>query len=501
MRILIYAGLLLLRPLMSSGLGATMDPDVCGIDFSEEVRDVLRRRESWEIFMKSIANRQDILQQRKEAWSQYSKTLQNYSSSLTKDLRSMAETMSSFYNEQISRLEESRQVKEETRIEKATLEEKRERLRKWQEYRESLSKYSESSTREICKVVEKIVEKLVTEINTLERIEEMKTETTTKKEESVQEVKETKVEETKVEEKKEENKVEERKEETKAEERKEETKVEEKREEKKVEEKKEEKIDEKSVKIERSTYRFMSKLLDLVDYNFRRFTRDSKQVDWSTESKTTQEHYESYTELRTELTNEEITRLDSVKQLSDKVVTCARLGRTDFEGLATINEELARIKNAHKFSQKNQVSSQWASDWLMRLDLTLKKSMTSRSTVSSHSKSVQKSFTDLKKQSSEHKSVASWSQMRSEELLSQAESTGRVDMESVKTIVKSSMKITDERSEETSTWLSKVEESTTSSSMWTSQSKEFWSEASFEQVESKKSSLSTSESFSSISTI
>lgn len=450
-----------------------MDPDVCGIDFSDEVRDILRRRESWELYMKAIASRQDILQERMESWKQYSKVLENYSSSVTKDLRSMASVMSNFYSEQMTRLEESRKVTTETRVEKTTIEEKRERLRKWQEYREELNKYSEVS--EIRKVVEKIIENLVKEITNLERMEEMKSEKTeTKQETKVEEKKEVNVEGKK--EEKKEVKVEERKEEIKAEDRFE--------------------------KIDRNSYRFMSKLLDLIDFNFRRFTQDSRQVDWSVESKTTQEHYESYTELRKELSSEEITRLDSVKQLSDKVVTCARLGRTDFEGLATINDELARIKNAHKPSKKNQVSSQWASDWLMRLDLTLKKTMNSKSTVSAHSKSVQQSFTEVKKTSAEHKSVASWTQMRSEELLSQAERTGRVDMNSVKTIVKSSMKITDIKSEDTSSWLQQVEESTSNSNMWTSESKQFWSEASFEEVESKKSLLTTSsESMASISTL
>lgn len=479
----------------------TLDSDVCGMDFSDEVRDILRRRESWERWSQAISQREDILRERMEAWSNYRKILENYSMSNNQELRSFAETMGSYYEEQVRRLVEKRVMSttgsnmtmnnlestgsnmESTKNSmestmnsiktESSINELRQRLSKWQEYRQVLNTYSEETTTQIKTIVDQITTKISEEI--MRREMNMMEESRTVAKQGIKE-------------------------------------------EKKVETTSSPPIapyfpsppqappeksdaDAKFERIEASTYRFMSKLLDLVDYNFKQFSQTTV-IQWSVESRMTQEFYQTFLDLRQELSSTEVTRLDSVKTLSDKAIMCARLGRTDFQSLATVNDELSKFKNNYKFSSKNQAASQWASDWMMRMDLTLKKSMNSQSQISSHSSSTQRQFFDMRRSSLEHNSVVSWSLMRSEELLSKAEKTGQVDMDSVKAIVKSSMKISDIQSSETSSWLRQVDESTSSSSMWTSREKSFWSESSFEQIQSQKSSFSSSfESLSTISTM
>lgn len=235
------------------------------------------------------------------------------------------------------------------------------------------------------------------------------------------------------------------------------------------------------IRIESEAYRMMSGILDVVSISYQR--AKSQTVGWSEDTLARQTAESAYSNLL----QEDMTRIQSLKSVVNKMMVCLEGGMTDFQSLATINEELAKFKASIQYSQVNQVSSQWASDFLMRLDATLSKSITSQTVLSQYSRQVQQRYISLKETHSQYTTIISWTLMRSEEVLQRVESTGTVDMESVKTIVKAAMKITDIDLPGNKDWLGKVENNLANPEAWNDPNPNWWKGASLNDIEKRRS--------------
>lgn len=240
----------------------------------------------------------------------------------------------------------------------------------------------------------------------------------------------------------------------------------------------------------------MSSVLDMMHLNLQRSNSrttnlnfggvaavDSTSSSSMSESRSFSEMNSSLSELKMETAGSSAvsSSLDQVKSLVDKMLACSQAGRTDFQALATVNEELYKVKEAFGFSETNQVASQWSSDFLMRMDGVMKRTMVSSTQVSLASQSVQRRFFDVKSRSASYKAASSWSIMRSEELLREASISSRIDMESIKSIVKIGMKMKEGPAEDMA-WVSSAE----STMSFTSESRQFWSSSSYEDVEQRR---------------
>ncbi len=374
-------GVYLLVPLI---LASTLDPDVCGCDFREDIKDYLKKRESWKAYWNAIKDRKDILTERYSAWSAYRRSLDNYSTAVTKDLRGYSEKITNAYAEQIQRISGA------------------------------------------------IIPPIAVDAPKIEQIQTEVTEVRTS------------------------------------------TKFE---------------------RIESNIYVFFSRLMDIQDYSFRRYTSETTVVSWEVEYQAIHEMQESYKSIyRESTTRMEIGKMEAIRKVADKMLSCAKSGHSDFQSLATINDEIARFRNTYGYSQINQVSSQCAGDWLMRLDATLKHTMTSQTPLSPYSRQVQEQYAQLRQTSSQFQSVVSWTMMRSEELISAAEVSSKVDMESVKTIIKATMKMSNKIDQNTTDWLQKVETSLNEKSTWTSETRDFWTTATLDQIRNRRSPQPQSES-------
>ena len=252
----------------------------------------------------------------------------------------------------------------------------------------------------------------------------------------------------------------------------------------------------KSRRVDAAAYSFMSSVLDIVHLNLQRSNSgatnlnfggvaavDSTSSSSMSESRSLSEMNSSFSELKMEAAESSSlsSSLDQMKGLVDKMLACSQAGRTDFQALATVNEELYKVKETFGFSETNQISSQWSSDFLMRMDAVMKRTMMSSTQVSLTSQSIQRRFFDVKSRSASYKAASSWSIMRSEELIREASISSRIDMESIKSIVKIGMKMKDGPVEDMA-WVSSAE----STMAFTSESKQFWSSSSYEDVEQRR---------------
>lgn len=232
-------------------------------------------------------------------------------------------------------------------------------------------------------------------------------------------------------------------------------------------------------RMEKLTYIFMSSALKIIQNTQEQFS--GSLVDWNEVSEAINTLNQSYTKMM-EMQQKEL----DVKTVFQKLFKCLQSGNTDFQSLASINEELWKLKASISHSEINKISSKWSSDFLMRIDATLKKELTSSSTLSEHSRTVQRRFVELKNRSETFNSIISWSIMRSEEVLKSIETTAKVDMESVTSIIKAAMKITDKLPKETAPWLNNVNDALKKPDLWTSPPADFWKNASLDDIEKQR---------------